>query len=125
VEPQSSFGTDRACPSTASTWRPGARWPRAGTRRPWCSRTSGPGPLASPWARRRWLTPAQDAAGLPRSGCHALRRSDGPALHGRGVAARDARELMGHSTILMTADTYQREGSAEALLARLERAVEG
>ena len=79
-------------------------------------------PQQSGNAQSLWLWPAQDAAGLPRTGWHALRRSYALMLADRGVSPIDARDLMGHSSIEMTADVYQRDSGA-AQVERLQRAV--
>jgi integrase len=82
-------------------------------------------PLDSSQVPTAWLRKAQDAAGLPRAGFHAIRYGFAFALRERGVSQLDARDLMGHGSIAMTADVYQGDGSSspEALLAHLKRAV--
>ena len=79
--------------------------------------------LDASWAARRWLHPAQKAAGLSTTGWHALRRSYALLLDARGVSPIDARDLMGHANVAETQDSYQRSGTMEAQLERLTRAL--
>jgi integrase len=73
---------------------------------------------------RHWLYPAQDAAGLPRSGWHALRRSYALMLDARKVTPIDSRDLLGHADVRLTQGTYQQD-AGQARVDRLRRAVEG
>ena len=71
-------------------------------------------PRARAEVQRRWLHKAQDAAGLGRSGLHALRLSYALLLAARGATPIDARDLFDHSSVAMTSDVYQREGTRGA-----------
>jgi integrase len=63
-------------------------------------------PLAPDWVYRRFSALVM-AAGLPVISFHGLRHSHATALLGAGVDLKLASARLGHSSVRITADTYQ------------------
>ncbi len=49
---------------------------------------------------------ALDRAGLPRSRFHDLRHATATFLLGQGMTLEDVKQLLGHSSITLTSNTY-------------------
>jgi integrase len=62
-------------------------------------------PIDGTWATK-WFHRALDQAGLPRIRIHDLRHTAATHLLRRGVHPKVVQELLGHSTISLTLDTY-------------------
>jgi len=62
-------------------------------------------PVDGTWAIK-WFHRALDGAGLPRLRIHDLRHTAATQLWRRGVHPKVVQELLGHSTISLTLDTY-------------------
>jgi integrase len=89
-----------------------------------CARLGTP---VDPRNALRILHQAETRAGLPKRGLHKLRHSAATILLGQGVPLDVVSDILGHSSIRMTKDTYtqfviaRQEGAAEAM----DRAVWG
>jgi integrase len=62
-------------------------------------------PVDGTWTTK-WFHRALDQAALPRIRIHDLRHTAASHLLGRGVHPKVVQELLGHSTISLTLDTY-------------------
>ena len=62
-------------------------------------------PVDGTWATK-WFHRALDEAALPRLRIHDLRHTAATHLLRRGVHPKVVQELLGHSTISLTLDTY-------------------
>jgi integrase len=88
-------------------------------------------PADGPWATK-WFHRALDHAGLPRFRIHDLRHTAATQLLRRGVHPKVVQELLGHSTISLTLDTYSHVAPAlhaevathmEALFVRVQPGI--
>lgn len=62
-------------------------------------------PIKAAAVTRRFHT-ALDAAGLPRSRFHDLRHAAATFLLGQGMTLEDVKQLLGHTSIVLTSNTY-------------------
>jgi integrase len=85
---------------------------------------SAGGPLGATTIRKA-LTAALEQAGLPYIRIHDLRHSAATMLLADGGSLLDVQELLGHSTITLTANTYAHvlDGQRRATADRIDRMI--
>jgi integrase len=76
---------------------------------------------------RKHLRDALDDAGLPRVRLHDLRHTAGSLLAAQGVTPRVIMEILGHTQVSMTMNTYVHgnEAMQREAAERMERALNG
>jgi integrase len=84
------------------------------------------GPLRKSNLRRRSFEPLLQRAGLPRIRFHDLRHTAASLLLAEGVHPKVVQEILGHSTVSMTLDTYSHTTPAmhREAVATLDRVLE-
>ncbi len=80
-------------------------------------------PIRNSNFRRRVWTPALEAAGVDKLTMHQMRHTAASIMAAEGWPLQAVKEQLGHSSILVTADTYSHlfDESRDELAARLDR----